>query len=1070
MISRRKKILQLLIPLATIAIWSPPITVNSFSSGHIHTKSRSLPSTKLDESPPDQPFKDFRGQKPQSFLDEERIKDVSRRRALQTLFITTAATAVSTTPAFAGKPEYDKVTGELYTPKAEMLAGGSTAARGTGLTPSTSRNKLQPGQAVQTVYDTRFITYLSRFLLTFDPAANAWWVQNVGLLETWDVEGIGSSNSFRQGLTREEVDAKFAEFAESVEIGLADYFVGPYGSYGSVTAAAAGLSASQQVRSSRPSTEVTTNDRSPKILLGLFGNAVESVLKGKSQKEAKTKDRDAIAKQGVLNLYTLLKARYTSVAAKRQLAILFSFFSDSNLQPTAEIHALLGEADNATVSRIDLVRPFPSNEATSRTSSRRGGGYSLAEPPIITIDPPPALGSSYLTAKAKAVMMPTSRVLRIRVIDGGEGYTTPPEVTVSASGSQRVCSACAIVDRDGRVDEVIVLDPGFGYGTVQTRRKQIDPPKVTIAPPSDTEGVRRRAVAVAELEYEIVGVAIVDGGNGYVNTEPPLITISEPSEDPDWFVDVPELRVLLSEFGPVRAEVAEMRGPSGNLAYSIGDYPKPIRSSFSVDRILRDPTELLSSSIRPERNSLGVYIIPFIAAIPTFSSSPNPRYRAVDPLFGNIGRVPVTKSALELKPSEYGRLALSGAVCTVLVRTALNPLELIKTKLQLKNDKELLSFAQKRAKAAAIAVNATNLKIENVTASKSNGVTDTKAVVEEDFPIGALDLIRALVELRGPLSLFQSADITFLASLVFGSFGFGATELFRRSFTIVFFNEGGTGSNSELVLLLAATVATVITSFFAAPFELLRVRSMGQIEQKKWPEVLGDFLQEKSNGGNDKGRNKSKNKRPNQKEKESNTVAAFSLKDLQPQDVVPLWASFPPTVSRELAFAIPKFLAFDILAKAITGFFNAQAGPGSLPIQVGVGSAGLAISAVAGALAGIAGAFVSHPADLILTYISASSKTKKSQDGTGSSSKDDAAAAAAAADWRAVVKDLLSREGGIKNLFVGLPPRLVFFFLVIGLQFFLYDYVKNLLNVGSDDLSLVLDVFYAVRQGLLDSL
>jgi hypothetical protein len=39
---------------------------------------------------------------------------------------------------------------------------------------------------------------------------------------------------------------------------------------------------------------------------------------------------------------------------------------------------------------------------------------------------------------------------------------------------------------------------------------------------------------------------------------------------------------------------------------------------------------------------------------------------------------------------------------------------------------------------------------------------------------------------------------------------------------------------------------------------------------------------------------------------------------------------------------------------------------------------------------------------------------------------------------------------------------------VIGLQFFLYDYVKNLFQVGSDDLSLVLDVFYAVRQGLLE--
>lgn len=37
----------------------------------------------------------------------------------------------------------------------------------------------------------------------------------------------------------------------------------------------------------------------------------------------------------------------------------------------------------------------------------------------------------------------------------------------------------------------------------------------------------------------------------------------------------------------------------------------------------------------------------------------------------------------------------------------------------------------------------------------------------------------------------------------------------------------------------------------------------------------------------------------------------------------------------------------------------------------------------------------------------------------------------------------------------------------LGLQFFLYDYIKTLLDVGTDDLTLVLDVFYAVRQGLL---
>jgi hypothetical protein len=99
---------------------------------------------------------------------------------------------------------------------------------------------------------------------------------------------------------------------------------------------------------------------------------------------------------------------------------------------------------------------------------------------------------------------------------------------------------------------------------------------------------------------------------------------------------------------------------------------------------------------------------------------------------------------------------------------------------------------------------------------------------------------------------------------------------------------------------------------------------------------------------------------------------------------------------------------------------------------------------------GIAGALVSHPADLILTLTSASSREE------GQSK-----------DWKMIVQELVSSEGGVTNLFVGFPARAVFFFLVIGLQFFLYDYIKTLLDVGTDDLTLVLDVFYAVRQGLL---
>jgi hypothetical protein len=79
--------------------------------------------------------------------------------------------------------------------------------------------------------------------------------------------------------------------------------------------------------------------------------------------------------------------------------------------------------------------------------------------------------------------------------------------------------------------------------------------------------------------------------------------------------------------------------------------------------------------------------------------------------------------------------------------------------------------------------------------------------------LGTTQVIQSLIEVRGPLSLFQSADVTFLASIVFGLFGFGATELFRRAFSAVFFDEAAAAANSpnEFVLLAAAGVATLLT-------------------------------------------------------------------------------------------------------------------------------------------------------------------------------------------------------------------------------------------------------------------
>ena len=1017
----------------------------------------------------------------------------TRRTALSTMTTSAAAAALFfpsfSSPAVAGVAEIDKSTGSLYTPKKQMLAGGSEAARGgipvRNTFDGSPGEKLKSGEQIQTVYETRFIAYLSRFLINFDDAANSFWKTSI------------TSSSSEDSISKSTIDYKFAEFSESVEIGLADYFIGPYGSYSSLSAMKAGINAKYQAKSGRY--DDTKNNKGKKINIGerimkkLALSSSRKTRSGKSNFEVRkeTTARDRFAKKGVLSLYTLLKARYTSRNAKRQLAILFSFITNPCLQPTAEIRSLLAEVDDASITNIEIDKIFTRDELTSITSSRRGGGYSYSELPTIDIEAPPALGSAYKLAKARPVMKETSRVLRINIVDGGEGYTKAPDVYVSppVAGiglSSRQCVAQAIIDRKGRIESVVVLDPGYGYG----KSKNGVPPIVTIKPP-EFKGIKnnkglRQATAKANLEYKIDGIEVIEGGNGYVATDPPKISISPP-EDPDWYVDTAELAVLEEVSVDIRqfqAKVAKMRGPTENLVFSIDRnyFIQPPLIDFSFEQVVYDPIALLPTTVRPELNSYGTYVIPSVAAVRTYDDvKNNPRFRAVDPLFGAIGALPTQKSAIELKPNEYGRLALSGAVCTVLVRTALNPLELIKTKLQLENDKELLSYARQSITGTTTDESPTAPHLQTLKTSEneddknhphfatanegeSNIAIASKPKIRTDVnnkdiqleekavKISSNELIGSLIELRGPAALFQSADVTLLASLVFGSLGFGATELFRRSFSEIFFvgGDGGGGFNSQLVLLLAASLATIITCAVAAPFELLRVRSMGLVESQKWIDVMKDFLKEKLNINDG-----------------ASGDSDLDLKALDLKDFVPLWAGFGPTASRELLFAIPKFLAFDIIAKAITGIINSQMGQGALPIQVGIGAEGLAISAISGAFAGLAGAVVSHPADLILTKLSASKPAATTEaDENGITKDEDESASTADAGWKEIINDLLSKEGGVANLYVGLTPRLIFFFLVIGLQFFLYDYVKNLLEVGSDDLSLVLDVFYAVRQGL----
>ena len=553
-----------------------------------------------------------------------------------------------------------------------------------------------------------------------------------------------------------------------------------------------------------------------------------------------------LAKQGVLNLFSLLKARYTTVEQKKQLAILFSLISaDDRLQPTAAIKSLLGEVDNGKITAVKLegLLDRDVSQIDARSSSHHGGGFLYDERPTVTIDPPPSLGDEYKPAKLEPVMEQTSRILRIRVLDGGKGYTSIPKVEVVQNGVKVACEACAILDRKGSVESVVVLDPGMGYGNgddVRTVEVRIAPPKkfrLKKAREKDSLDDSRPAIAIADLEYAITDVRIVQAGNGYVITEPPNLYVSAPNEEPDWYMKpIDQKTWQVNDLDEVKASVYSMTSCNNGNSYIMDEDNSSeyelLRSNPTILKNLEnDPLALFPCTLRPYyisssiAESKGVYSILSLPIQSTSLILPSPRYRAYDSVFGGIGAKPVVKGAQTLTGSEYARIALSGAWCTVIVRTALNPLELIKTKVQLQNDEELIKAVES----------------SNSVARKSDQNTNDET--SGSPKLGTIDVMKSLIQIRGPMSLFQSADITFLASVVFGSFGFGATELFRRYFTTVIFSEGsGTKGGEEVTLLLAAAIACILTSLAAAPFELLRVRSMAYVDANSLKTVFFDFL------------------------------------------------------------------------------------------------------------------------------------------------------------------------------------------------------------------------------------
>ena len=161
------------------------------------------------------------------------------------------------------------------------------------------------------------------------------------------------------------------------------------------------------------------------------------------------------------------------------------------------------------------------------------------------------------------------------------------------------------------------------------------------------------------------------------------------------------------------------------------------------------------------------------------------------------------------------------------------------------------------------------------------------------------------------------------------------------------------------------------------------------------------------------------------------TIAAFFLQ--QEEGLGSLFSAVPPFLVKEIPFGVSKFFVFTLSSRFLLQTFPAA----QEDIQLS-----LIVSLVSGMMGGLAAAIVSNPADATI------SEMKKS---TTKVSPVEA------------VQNVIQR-GGYANLMRGLPIRMLFYPLIVSMQFFVYDAVRLYLGVGADDLKVYLDVLGSALQ------
>jgi len=276
----------------------------------------------------------------------------------------------------------------------------------------------------------------------------------------------------------------------------------------------------------------------------------------------------------------------------------------------------------------------------------------------------------------------------------------------------------------------------------------------------------------------------------------------------------------------------------------------------------------------------------------------------------------------------------------------------------------------------------------------------------ETYNQGIIGTFKKVWVEEGPATLFDGWEPTFLGFFVGGAAAFFLTEYFRRSYTTLATTMIMTAqSTSEIT-------ATSITSNYEIPLIIASAATSGFI----CCFLLAPF-------------DAIRVRTVAQPDYADNIFGVVS-RMIQEEGLASLFSAVPVWFLKEVPYNVMKFLVFDTSTEYLLQAY---------PVAREDIRLSLLVSLVGGTLGGIAATIVSNPADVVVSELK-KAKTDISP-------------------FEAV--DILLKRSGPAAFAKGIQLRMIFYSLLVSLQFLLYDAIRLALGVGTDDMKLYLNVLGA---------